>query len=99
MPLTPEPGLGFHATDAFRGNGHRTEPQVEGEHLQLGDRFASSGPQPAVTHSQTAHFLIREFGVGGSWLMIRHGRSSASRSHGGAVISRGHQRCPLHAPV
>lgn len=78
MPLTSKPGLRLHATDAFRGNGHRTESQPEGEHLQLGDRFTPSGPQPAVPHTQTTHFLIRDFGVADPWYIIRHGKSSAS---------------------
>ncbi|MGV9348071.1 hypothetical protein ACWDSD_25310 [Streptomyces spiralis] len=78
MSLTSELRLGFHAADAFCGNAHRTEPQCEGERFQFGDRFVSGGPQPTVTHSQAAHFLIRDFGVADPWFMIRHGRSSAS---------------------
>lgn len=40
------------------------ERRVIGERrLQLGDRYSSIGPQPAVAHPQTAHFLISDFGV------------------------------------
>ncbi|WP_328753537.1 hypothetical protein OHT57_17335 [Streptomyces sp. NBC_00285] len=70
MPLASELGQGLHATEAFRGNGHRTESMLEGQHLQLGDRFASIGPRPAVAHWQTAHFLAHDFGVAGPWLMV-----------------------------
>jgi hypothetical protein len=45
--------------------GHRTESLLEGQHLQLGDQFASIDPQLAGAHRQTAHFLAHDFGAVG----------------------------------